>query len=495
MTADQAVAASSSANSTTARSRKARWGDSSQENATATSARPRRKAPRIQLPARRKPCCRRRRRVAGERLERRDRHAQEHEQQAGQTGRGAENRRDDLHFLKVAKASEGGYSRPMRLGKDGKVELIRKVPLFSKLSKKGLEEVAHIADELDLPKGKVMAEEGDRGREFFVLLEGEADVTKGEKSINTMHEGDFFGEIALVTKMPRTASVTATTDVRVLVITERDFGALLKHSAEDRPRSRGGAGRARRSRATGLVGRKQAGLRGLEARDDGFAGAEREPLRGSRGDLRREERKPDADPISHLNERDDLAAEVVQGRIVGGNAGQRHVPRVDHERRTAPGLVGRVHNPFRVQVEPRQPVRSALGDSVEDVGAGELGHERICGRPRSSAGAPSCRRRPSTRTPTRSASAAASSKSWVTSSAGSSSSRSRSCSSARTFPRCAIERGHRLVEEEHSRFPSERARERDTLAFAPGQLDGFAFAKMLDVQAAQEPVRARTAEG
>jgi CRP/FNR family transcriptional regulator, cyclic AMP receptor protein len=120
----------------------------------------------------------------------------------------------------------------MRLGKDGKVELIKKVPLFSKLKKKELEEVAHIADELDLPKGKVMAVEGDRGREFFVLLEGEADVTKGDKSINTMREGDFFGEIALVTQMPRTASVTATTDVRVLVITERDFGALLKHSSE-----------------------------------------------------------------------------------------------------------------------------------------------------------------------------------------------------------------------------------------------------------------------
>jgi CRP-like cAMP-binding protein len=120
----------------------------------------------------------------------------------------------------------------MRLGKDGKIELIKKVPLFSKLSKKGLEEVAHIADELDLPEGKVMAKEGDRGREFFVLLEGEADVTKGDKSINTMHDGDFFGEIALVTRMPRTASVTATTAVRVLVITERDFASLLKHSEE-----------------------------------------------------------------------------------------------------------------------------------------------------------------------------------------------------------------------------------------------------------------------
>jgi CRP-like cAMP-binding protein len=120
----------------------------------------------------------------------------------------------------------------MRLGKDRKVELIRKVPLFSKLSKKGLEDVAHIADELDLPQGKVMAQEGDRGREFFVLLEGGADVTKGDRRINRLGEGDFFGEIALVTHMPRTASVTATSDVRVLVITERDFGALLKRSPE-----------------------------------------------------------------------------------------------------------------------------------------------------------------------------------------------------------------------------------------------------------------------
>jgi CRP/FNR family transcriptional regulator, cyclic AMP receptor protein len=120
----------------------------------------------------------------------------------------------------------------MRLGKDAKVELLRKVPLFSKLDKKGLQDVAHIADEIDLPAGKEMATEGDRGREFFVLLKGNADVTKDGKNINTMKEGDFFGEIALVTKMPRTATVTATTDVDVLVITERDFDALLKRSPE-----------------------------------------------------------------------------------------------------------------------------------------------------------------------------------------------------------------------------------------------------------------------
>jgi CRP-like cAMP-binding protein len=120
----------------------------------------------------------------------------------------------------------------VRLGRDGKVKLIQKVPLFSRLSKKGLGEVARIADELDLPSGKKMAKEGDRGREFFVLLEGEADVTKGDRRINRMKKGDFFGEIALVTKVPRTATVTATGDVRVLVINERDFAALIKNSPE-----------------------------------------------------------------------------------------------------------------------------------------------------------------------------------------------------------------------------------------------------------------------
>jgi CRP-like cAMP-binding protein len=120
----------------------------------------------------------------------------------------------------------------VRLHKDAKIELLKRVPLFSKLDKKGLQDVAHIADELDLPAGKQMATEGDRGREFFVLIKGEAEVTKHGSRINTMKEGDFFGEIALVTKMPRTATVTATSDVDVLVITERAFDNLLKKSPE-----------------------------------------------------------------------------------------------------------------------------------------------------------------------------------------------------------------------------------------------------------------------
>jgi CRP-like cAMP-binding protein len=120
----------------------------------------------------------------------------------------------------------------MRLGKDAKVEVIRKVPLFARLSTKRLREIASLADEVDLPAGKVLAKEGDRGREFFALLEGEVEVEQSGRLIRRMKAGDFFGEIALVTKMPRTATVTAATDVRVLVITERDFAGLIKQTPE-----------------------------------------------------------------------------------------------------------------------------------------------------------------------------------------------------------------------------------------------------------------------
>jgi|SRR5436190_23811102 len=120
----------------------------------------------------------------------------------------------------------------MRIGKTNKVDLIKTVPLFSKLSTKGLREVAGVADEMDLPEGKTLTTEGERGREFFVLLEGSADVRQKGARISTIGKGDFFGEIALVTKLPRTATVTTTSPVRALVITDRDFSALLKRSPE-----------------------------------------------------------------------------------------------------------------------------------------------------------------------------------------------------------------------------------------------------------------------
>src|SRR5712691_9926140 len=120
----------------------------------------------------------------------------------------------------------------MRLGTDGKVKLIREVPLFARLTKKGLEDVARIAYEIDFREGKVLTKEGARGHEFVVILEGAAEVRKNGRRINTLGNGDFLGEIALVTKQPRTATVTTTKPTRALVVTDRDFLSLLKRSPE-----------------------------------------------------------------------------------------------------------------------------------------------------------------------------------------------------------------------------------------------------------------------
>jgi CRP/FNR family transcriptional regulator, cyclic AMP receptor protein len=118
----------------------------------------------------------------------------------------------------------------MPLRKNAKVELIKRAPLFSQCSKRELADVASVADEIDLRAGKELTRQGRQGREFFVLIEGEADVRKNGRKIATMKGGDFFGEIALVSSKPRTATVVATTPVRVLVLTERSFKRLLERS-------------------------------------------------------------------------------------------------------------------------------------------------------------------------------------------------------------------------------------------------------------------------
>jgi CRP/FNR family cyclic AMP-dependent transcriptional regulator len=118
------------------------------------------------------------------------------------------------------------------LRRNEKVEWIRHVPLFAQCSKRELAQIAGIADEIDLREGKVLIREGERGREFFVLLEGNAEVTKDGRRINTLGPGDFFGEIALVSQSPRTATVTATSSVHTLVITDRSFRRLLDDQPE-----------------------------------------------------------------------------------------------------------------------------------------------------------------------------------------------------------------------------------------------------------------------
>jgi CRP-like cAMP-binding protein len=119
---------------------------------------------------------------------------------------------------------------PARVRSATKVDLIARVPLFAGLSKSELGQVAAIADEIDLPADKVLIREGERGREFFVLLEGEAEVTRKGKKLATRRAGEFFGEIALVSSLPRIATVKTREPVRALVLRDVEFRALLQRA-------------------------------------------------------------------------------------------------------------------------------------------------------------------------------------------------------------------------------------------------------------------------
>jgi CRP/FNR family transcriptional regulator, cyclic AMP receptor protein len=120
----------------------------------------------------------------------------------------------------------------MRFGKDVKTRLISGVPLFAQCSKGELQEIAAIADEIDIAEGKELTTEGSPGREFFVIIEGTASVAQDGDQINDLGSGDFFGEVALVKDTPRTATVTATSPVRALVITRQNFKRLIERQPD-----------------------------------------------------------------------------------------------------------------------------------------------------------------------------------------------------------------------------------------------------------------------
>ena len=120
----------------------------------------------------------------------------------------------------------------MALRRDAKHDLIKGTPLFAHCSRKDLQRIGPIADEVDLQAGKVLIREGERGREFFVLVSGEVEVRRKGRKIATLGPGSFFGEMALLSKAPRAATVTAVTPIDVLVISDRAFLGLLDKMPE-----------------------------------------------------------------------------------------------------------------------------------------------------------------------------------------------------------------------------------------------------------------------
>jgi CRP/FNR family cyclic AMP-dependent transcriptional regulator len=105
---------------------------------------------------------------------------------------------------------------------------LKQVPLFSSCSKRDLETIARVVKDVHHKSGTVIAREGEPGIGLFVIHDGSADVTIGGSKKATLGPGDFFGEIALLDGGPRTATVTAVSDVELLGLTEWVFRGLLQ---------------------------------------------------------------------------------------------------------------------------------------------------------------------------------------------------------------------------------------------------------------------------
>ena len=115
----------------------------------------------------------------------------------------------------------------MPLRKAGKVELLKKIQLFAGCSKAELSHIAAEADEITVPAGTMLMREGQRGRQFFVIIEGTVRVTRSGRKLRDFGPGDHLGDVALVTRLPRVASGVTTSPARLLVLTDTRFRALI----------------------------------------------------------------------------------------------------------------------------------------------------------------------------------------------------------------------------------------------------------------------------
>lgn len=113
---------------------------------------------------------------------------------------------------------------------------LKSVPLFEGLAKKDLAQLGRWTDEVDIPAGKHLAEQGQFAYEFFVIESGTADVTQDGRHIATLGPGDFFGEIGLIRSIRRTATVIANSPMTLIVMARREFNAMesdLPHVADE----------------------------------------------------------------------------------------------------------------------------------------------------------------------------------------------------------------------------------------------------------------------
>ena len=116
------------------------------------------------------------------------------------------------------------------MSKKQQIEMLRRVPLFSDLSKKELDQLARTGRVVDHAEGHVVVTEGEKGVGFHLILDGEARVTKGGRTVAKLGPGQWFGEISMIDGGPRTATVSAATQLHTFGVASWDFHPLLKTS-------------------------------------------------------------------------------------------------------------------------------------------------------------------------------------------------------------------------------------------------------------------------
>ena len=111
---------------------------------------------------------------------------------------------------------------------DPKIERLSQVQLFSACNARDLSRIASLVEEVEVPAGRVLIRQGELGEEAFVIADGRAKATIRGKGSAKLGAGECFGEMALLDDAPRSATVTAETDMQLFVLGSRQFSALLK---------------------------------------------------------------------------------------------------------------------------------------------------------------------------------------------------------------------------------------------------------------------------
>jgi len=114
--------------------------------------------------------------------------------------------------------------------RDAYLEYLGRVPLFSACTKQELQAVARRSTDVSFPAGEVLIKQGESGYEAFVIVDGAVEVSRDGTQLAVLGDGDFFGELSLIDRSPRTATVTTLAPTEAIVLTLQEFDALLEEA-------------------------------------------------------------------------------------------------------------------------------------------------------------------------------------------------------------------------------------------------------------------------